>query len=122
MLSHFSNRTGMWGVRLGDGGGQIGVMLSFAALRPRAQHRHTPVPRIRYQMKIDHDIPLQPSHRGRPCGSKTRYPFNQMEVGDSFIVAADRVHSVRVIIGRRKDARRYIVGHDGNAYRCWRTA
>ena len=56
------------------------------------------------------------------CGSKTRYPFNQMEVGDSFIVAADRVHSVRVIIGRRKDARRYVVGHDGNAYRCWRTA
>ena len=45
-----------------------------------------------------------------------------MEVGDTFIVAADRVHSVRVMIGRRKDARRYVVGHDGNAYRCWRTA
>jgi peptidoglycan/LPS O-acetylase OafA/YrhL len=29
VLSHFSNRTGMWGVRLGDGGGQIGVMLFF---------------------------------------------------------------------------------------------
>ena len=54
-------------------------------------------------VSIDHNIPLQPSHRGRPCGSKTRYPFNQMEVGDSFIVVADRVHSVRVIIGRRKD-------------------
>ena len=71
-------------------------------------------------VSIDHNIPLQPSHRG--CGSKTRYPFHQMEVGDSFIVAADRVHSVRVMIGRRKDARRYVVGHDGNAYRCWRTA
>jgi peptidoglycan/LPS O-acetylase OafA/YrhL len=28
-LSHFSNQTGMWGTRLGDGGGQIGVMLFF---------------------------------------------------------------------------------------------
>jgi peptidoglycan/LPS O-acetylase OafA/YrhL len=29
VLSHFSNLTGMWGNRLGDGGGQIGVMLFF---------------------------------------------------------------------------------------------
>ena len=40
----------------------------------------------------------------------------------SFIVAADRFHSLRVIIGRRKDASRYVVGPDGYAYRCWRTA
>jgi peptidoglycan/LPS O-acetylase OafA/YrhL len=29
VLSHFSNRTGIWGGRLGHGGGQIGVMLFF---------------------------------------------------------------------------------------------
>jgi hypothetical protein len=71
--------------------------------------------------KIEKGIPMP--RRGRPCGSK--YPFDQMEIGDSFVIPDEKVKSVRAIVVSRRKTRKdphcYVVGRYQNSYRCWRS-
>jgi len=71
---------------------------------------------------IDSHIPTPMKHQGTP----SKYPFNTMEIGDSFFVpnvegkrnpAAQSAHTD----GRRK-GRKYVTRTEGNGLRVWRTA
>lgn len=68
---------------------------------------------------IEKDIPL-PEHRGRP----NKYPFPDMDVGDSFAVPLDEVSSVRNAAyawAFRHDWKLAVRKTDEGA-RCWRIA
>lgn len=69
-------------------------------------------------MQIDKDIPMPP-----PRGRHTKYPFRDMEVGDSIAVAAeerDRIVSAASYFGKRNAAFRFTVRRHNGAYRLWR--
>lgn len=54
-------------------------------------------------------------------GLKTKYPFAQMEIGDSFVATAHR-NSVAVAAIRygKKTGARFTVSTHGGVVRCWR--
>lgn len=74
-----------------------------------------------YVAKIDRNIPIPAEARGRP----NRYPFNQMNVGDSFAFPAD-IKTATAHAAARHHSRagmRFIARKQpGGGYRCWRTA
>lgn len=70
------------------------------------------------EMKIETGIPV-PTY-----ASRQTYPLDQMKVGHSFAIAADKVHNLRIAISQRHrrkgDGRRYTVRKQPEGYRCWR--
>jgi len=60
-----------------------------------------------------------------PTGNgRKRYPFGEMEVGDSFGFKVDELMRVRAAssyFGTR-NGRKYSARKDGSGYRCWRVA
>ena len=67
--------------------------------------------------KIEKNVPM-------PTGMKlTKYPWKEMEVGDSFVVADDKVVRIRSATQAHNNTHeeKFVVrkGHDG-IYRCWR--
>lgn len=62
---------------------------------------------------IDKDIPLP---------SRARYPFAELEVGDSFTVPMDRAHSCRnrACVHAGKTGRKYTTRRQGDVLRVWR--
>lgn len=78
-------------------------------------------------MEIVKGIPIP---RTRRTGGKYKYPWMEMEVGDSFAVDLGNVSNVQILAGRQnkraiKGGRpeRFLVASDYNRiYRCWRTA
>jgi hypothetical protein len=69
--------------------------------------------------KIDKNIPAP----AVPNTLSPRYPFIQMDVGDSFFVAAadlSRVKSAAYYFTQRRPEYRFTVQKYNGAYRCWR--
>ncbi len=63
--------------------------------------------------KIDKNIPLS---------ATDKYPFSEMEVGDSFAVSIDDEGKVRSASQNhgRKHGKKFSIRKFENAYRCWR--
>lgn len=72
---------------------------------------------------IEKGVPL-PIHWGR--GAPAKYPFNSMEVGDSFFVAGgtrerNALRTAASWAGKRATPRkRYAIRKVDGGYRCWR--
>lgn len=74
--------------------------------------------------KIEKDVPLPKKGSGRP----RKYPFKDMEVGDSFFAKNDkgvtpilnRIQYLASIYGRRYKYR-FATRKVNNGVRCWRT-
>jgi len=66
--------------------------------------------------KIEKGIPLQREH--------TLYPFGEMEIGDSFAVAADVTERRRVVSSAhsygKKNGKKFSTRKTEDGYRCWR--
>lgn len=54
----------------------------------------------------------------------TKYPFNEMEVGDSFLIAGSKqnCHSATAGANFRYPTKRFKVLKTDEGYRCWRMA
>jgi hypothetical protein len=67
---------------------------------------------------IDKGVPVPASKHTRP----NRYPFADMEVGDSFAVDGGLAQSVKAAASNRaaKYGGRFVTRLDGNRIRCWR--
>ena len=68
------------------------------------------------QMKIEKGIPM-------PTRLRSKYPFKEMEVGDSFQVGEEMKETIRSassIFGARNNMK-FSVRKYGNGYRIWRT-
>jgi hypothetical protein len=76
-------------------------------------------------IKIDKGVPL-PDFRlraGRPHGT-TIYPWETMEIGDSFAVPkrAQKNFGRQTTTAARKYGRKFALRKHGDGYRCWRIA
>jgi hypothetical protein len=71
-------------------------------------------------IEIDKEVPLPAASAPKRA---PKYPFVQMEVGDSFVVQSHQLGSVRALCQRRaiQLGRAYLVRPHLNAWRCWRT-
>lgn len=71
--------------------------------------------------KIDHDVPMPYGKHGN-----TKYPFQSMEVGDSFLFPQDngKTRNAAIGYGRRKGMKFTVrcVDPVKGEYRCWRIA
>lgn len=72
--------------------------------------------------KIDKNIPLPTGVNG---GKESKYPFTQMEVGDSFLAPEEQRNAVRSMATyhTRKNKMRFVVRKDekeANHVRVWR--
>ena len=73
-------------------------------------------------IKIDKDIPIKSRRRRRNFTSK--YPFESMEIGDSFFISGDYHKTygcVYMAMRKFKNFKFVIRGVDGGV-RCWRIA
>jgi hypothetical protein len=69
--------------------------------------------------KIEKGIPIPPDPRGRTEGSK--YPFLQMEVGDSvYLPGKKSVGSILKYARSKKPELRFTTRTDGQGIRVWR--
>jgi hypothetical protein len=72
--------------------------------------------------KIEKNIPLPSGGAG---GKESKYPFMQMEIGDSFQAPDEQRNAIRSMATyhTRKHKMRFIVRKDGEAHvRIWRVA
>lgn len=73
------------------------------------------------EVQIDKDIPIPANRRGRPC----KYPWKELEVGDSFVFTGKTcpLHYWQIIT-RHRYASMLINKGDGlmKQWRIWRTA
>ena len=70
-------------------------------------------------IKIESDIPLPSSLAGRP----KKYPFSEMNVGDSFVIQSrSERDSISGIVSRlsKKNGTKFTVRKTADGYRCWR--
>lgn len=75
---------------------------------------------IRFMIEIQKGIELPPDTRGR----KTKYPFAQMQVGDSFEVTGPRNTVLTAATSwakRRKNKHQFTIRHSNGKTRIWRT-
>lgn len=63
-------------------------------------------------IEIEKNVPV-PSNR-------TKYPFKDMEVGDSFFASQVNPRSLRTLAWRHRP-KKFTVHKEGEGYRCWRT-
>ena len=72
------------------------------------------------KVKVDKDVPLPVRGTEKEPGS-IKYPFNEMEVGDSFSV--ESVSSIRSLCVRfNKTGRKFrVLKCKDGSHRCWRT-
>jgi hypothetical protein len=71
------------------------------------------------KVKIDKGLPIPESVLGRPL----KFPWNEMEVGDSFIIKAQQYVSVRANITHRNHKyrdRHFVIRAFEDGYRVWR--
>jgi len=73
-------------------------------------------------IKIEKDVPI---HGGGNAGNRNpeKYPFREMEVGDSFFIAENpkAVQSSAYVAGKRL-GRRFITRREGDGVRVWRVS
>jgi len=70
-----------------------------------------------FAVTMEHDVPTQ--HRGRPI----KYPFREMEVGESFFHGSlgPSMSSAAYQYGKRHDMT-FVISTVKGGKRCWRTA
>jgi hypothetical protein len=71
------------------------------------------------KVKVDKGVPMPESNLGRPI----KYPWNEMEVGDSFIIKTEDYLSVRSNISYRNNVHRdrhFVIRKIEDGYRVWR--
>lgn len=66
--------------------------------------------------KIDKATPM-PEYLGNK--NATKYPFERMEVGDSFLAETDRAGAAAHAYGKRHD-KKFVFRREGKKYRVWR--
>lgn len=71
-----------------------------------------------HAIKIDKGIPLPPR------GGRQRYPWQEMEVGDSFFVEGASVRSLSAAAAQvgRRSGRKFSLRTVEGGVRCWRVA
>lgn len=73
------------------------------------------------KFKIETGVPIP-----TVCGKQERYPFGEMEVGNSFSFEGVEVSNVRQAASqhkrRKKNKVKFTVRKTLNGYRCWRVA
>ena len=70
-------------------------------------------------MKIEKNIPAPAVRKRRP------FPFEQMEVGDSFAVQDDTVSAAKMSASRMNkngSGKQFTIQKTESGYRCWRVA
>jgi len=71
--------------------------------------------------KIDKNIPIPKSGRGRKGYLCDLYPFEEMEIGDSFFTDEDgRNFSGKVYTVGKRLNKKFSVAKEGDGCRCWR--
>lgn len=69
-------------------------------------------------------IPITKIESGVPLPDSVKYPFDKLEVGDSFVVTLDKrpsVSSAAVKYGQRTNTKYVVRKVDDNNVRVWRT-
>lgn len=70
---------------------------------------------------IEKNVPITRATQSGPGAE--RYPWNDMEVGDSFPVPNDvKINSFRRLATMHRDKRFSVLKQDDGSYRCWRIA
>ena len=69
-----------------------------------------------YNCKIEKSVPFYPTKRG----VKLKYPFDKMEIGDSFISDKNCVLSGNNWAARKGNGYKFVSSVEGNGYRIWR--
>lgn len=66
--------------------------------------------------KVEKGIPV--------AAGKGKYPFREMEVGDSFALPSGAASRVRIAAAHwgKVNSQKFTVKGDGDAHRCWRIA
>lgn len=74
------------------------------------------------QYQVDENIPMPPRKRG--SGRKSRYPFEQLEVGQSFLVTDRKYASIGSTVARRnkQGEPKFAARTVNDGVRVWRTA
>lgn len=79
------------------------------------------------EIKIEKNIPIAPKRApGRP--SKSKYPFNEMEIGDSFFVSGITLSTINCTVRKfrmrnaRNDGLKFTVRAVDGGFRVWRVA
>ena len=66
---------------------------------------------------IEKNVPI-PENRGR----LSKYPFGEMELGDSFVVEKEKMNTIRTNCSTygKSHKKKFVVRKDGDKIRCWR--
>lgn len=69
------------------------------------------------EFKIEKGIPIPP----KP--NYTKYPWRDMDVGDSFYVAGKTIHTIRgsMVNANKRINREFVARQEGDGVRVWRT-
>jgi hypothetical protein len=69
--------------------------------------------------RLEKGVPLPTAYAGRK-----KYPFGEMEIGDSFSFKADELTRVRAAASYfgTRNGKKFSARKDGPGCRCWRTA
>lgn len=76
------------------------------------------------QMKTTSTSPIK-IEKGIPISSdrRSKYPWADMDVGDSFFVATDKVENFRRnVYAKNRNGKLFVARAEGNGVRVWRTA
>jgi len=71
-------------------------------------------------IKVDRQIPI-PDY-GRKPGPRRKYPWLEMEVGDSFLMPKGRTPGSQVHCASKRYDRTFMSRKTSKGYRVWRTA
>jgi len=67
-------------------------------------------------IKIDKGVPV-------PLNRRTKYPWADMEVGDSFFVVTDKIANFkRNVYAKNRNGKEFTARAEGDGCRVWRTA
>ncbi len=72
------------------------------------------------EIKIDKDIPFRPAIRGK---RDSKYPWMEMEIGDSFLFPASLKKSTacnNASFASKSHGKKFVVRKTPEGYRCWR--
>ena len=70
------------------------------------------------EIKIEKGIPIPAGQQGAP----RKYPFDEMEIGDSFLVAEEKIRSVRALasLAKKKNGMKVATRKVDGGFRVWR--
>lgn len=72
--------------------------------------------------KIDRGITFNSGSTGRPLGTGRKYPWKEIQVGDSFLSGPGLASSCGLYIGAKKQGIKVAIRREGDAFRVLRIA